>query len=44
MSNTSKPNLGTYKPKDIAIVLCGIPVVATFAVFVANFATSFAGI
>jgi hypothetical protein len=44
MSNTSKQDLGAYKPKDLAIVLCGIPVVATFAIFVANFATSYAGI
>jgi hypothetical protein len=33
-----------YPIKDVAFVICGIPVVATFAVFCANFVTSYAGI
>lgn len=33
-----------YRSKDVVTVLLGIPVVATVAVFFANFVTSFAGI
>lgn len=35
---------GLYRRKDIVTVLCGLPVVATFAVFCANFITSYAGL
>jgi len=41
-SNTNKNEL--YRRKDIITVLCGLPVVATFAVFCANFITTYAGL
>ncbi len=41
-SNPEKKEL--YRRKDIITVLCGLPVVATFAVFCANFITTYAGL
>ena len=42
--NYHPEKMGAYRRKDIVTVLCGIPAVATFAVFCANFVTSFSGI
>ena len=36
--------LGCYRKEDVIQVLIGIPIVATVAVLLANFVTSFAGI
>ena len=44
MSTNSEKKNDLYPIKDVAIVLCGIPVVATFAIFCANFVTSYAGL
>ena len=44
MSTQSDKKNDLYRSKDIVIVLCGIPVVATFAVFCASFVTSYAGL
>ena len=33
-----------YPAKDVITVLCGIPVVASIAIFCANFVTSYAGL
>jgi len=41
-SNPEKKEL--YRRNDIIIILCGLPVVATFAVFCANFITTYAGL
>jgi len=41
-TNLDKKEL--YLRKDIVTVLCGLPVVATFAVLCANFLTSYSGI
>lgn len=43
MSN-NQDNKGTYRRKDVITVLCGLPIVATFAIFCANFATSYSGL
>lgn len=42
--STNPDNKELYRRKDIVIILCGLPVVATFAVFCANFLTSYAGL
>lgn len=44
MSTNSNRKKELYPIKDVAVVVCGIPVVATVAVLCANFVTSYAGI
>lgn len=41
-NNPEKKEL--YRRKDIVTVLCGLPIVTAFAVFCANFITSYAGL
>lgn len=33
-----------YPKKDVITIICGIPIVASIAVFLANFFTSYAGL
>jgi len=42
--STSPDKKELYRRKDIITVLCGLPVVAAFAIFCANFLTSYSGI
>lgn len=42
--NYHPEKMGEYRRKDIITVLCGIPLVATFAIVAANFVTSYNGI
>ncbi len=44
MSTDSNEKKELYPKKDIITVLCGIPIVASVGVFLANFVTSYAGL
>ncbi len=42
--STSPDKKELYRRKDVITVLCGIPVVASVAIFCANFVTTYAGL
>jgi len=42
--NKTQDKKQLYPSKDVITVVCGIPIVATVAVFCANFLTSYAGL